>query len=166
MAAVKPSRGMRVLLFASLALNLLVVSAVVGFLLVGPDGARRGGPHGMQDPALPYTRAFEEDERRALRRTLRREIFAKRDEVRAVRESVLSGYREALVILRAEPFDAAALEAVLAAQAARSAEVRVRGQRLLSGYLEQMTPAERAAYADRLEAVVEEMRLRRPKRRD
>lgn len=157
---VRKGRGMRVVLFASLALNLLVVGAVAGFLVMGPPGPPHDRPGG-DDPALPYTRALTEDQRRDLRGALRGEVLRDRQEMRAIREGVITGYREALGVLRADPYDPAALEALMAAQAERSAAVRVRGQKVLSDYVAGMSAAERAAYADRLEETLAKFQRKR-----
>lgn len=148
-----PRRWMRVLLFVSLALNLLVVGAVAGFVLNG-----RPMPRGDRaDPVLPYTRAFDEEQRHALWRDLRTGLPR---EGAPLREGYLDDYRTALEILRADPYDPARMEALLAAQAARGAEVRARGQKVLSGYLAAMSPEARKAYADRLEQEIGKMRRR------
>jgi len=157
-------RALRIVLFASLALNLLVVGAAVGIAVNGPPGPP-GGPRGSagQDTALPYTRALDEDQRRDLRRQLRREITKDRQDMREVRAALLAGYQEALALLRADTFDAAAMSTVLDRQAERGAQVRVRGQALLTEYLSGLSTEDRMAYADRLEAELEKV-ARRNKR--
>ena len=149
----RPGRWLRVLLFVSLAFNLLVIGAAVGLFLNGPP-ALRGD---RSDPVLPYTRAFDEDQRRELRRGLWR---AMRKDAGAMRAGYLADYQRGLDLLRQDPFDQAALAALLADQAARGAEVRMRGQEVLMNYLVEMTPEQRRAYADRLEAELERMRNR------
>ncbi|BBU57762.1 hypothetical protein KU6B_40270 [Mameliella alba] len=149
----RPGRWLRILLFLSLALNLLVVGAAVGFFLNGPP-APRGD---RSDPVLPYTRAFDEDQRRELRRGLWR---AMRKDAGAMRAGYLADYQRGLELLRQEPFDQAALAALLADQAARGVEVRTRGQEVLVKFLVEMSAEERRAYADRLEAELERMRSR------
>ncbi|SMX49290.1 periplasmic heavy metal sensor [Maliponia aquimaris] len=148
-----PRRWVRVLLFVSLALNLLVVGAVTGFVLKGPQLVRGD----RADPVLPYTRAFDEDQRHALWRDLRSGLPR---EGAPLREGYLEDYRTALEILRADPYDPARMEALLAAQAARGAEVRARGQKVLSAYLAAMDPEARRAYADRLEQEIGKMHRR------
>ncbi|MGP6087552.1 periplasmic heavy metal sensor [Antarctobacter jejuensis] len=149
----RPGRWLRVLLFVSLAFNLLVVGLVIGFVLNGPPKPRGD----RTDPVLPYTRAFDQDQQRELRQALRRSF---RSEGQGVRDGYLSDYETALELLRADPFDAERIAEVLKAQAARGVDVRQRGQKVLSGYLAAMSPEERRAYADRLEAEVEAMRER------
>ncbi len=153
MGELTTSRGMRILLFVSLALNLLVVGVVAGIAVNGPPGPPGGGRGSSnQDPALPYTRALEEDQRRDLRRQLRRDVMRDRQEMRALRDDIFAGYQEALSVLRSSPYDSDALEAALVRQADHGAELRARGQALLGAYIAEMSAEERAAYADRLEA--------------
>ncbi|MBP0484031.1 periplasmic heavy metal sensor [Sagittula salina] len=161
--APRAGKGLRIVLFASLALNLAVAGAVAGFFVMGPPPPPRDRPGGA-DPALPYTRALTEDQRRALRREWRGAVFRDPEEARGVRSGVLADYREALEILRAAPFDGARLEALMAEQAERGAAARARGQALLSDYVARMDPEDRAAYADRLEESL--LRLQRRRDRD
>lgn len=147
-------RGMRIVLFASLALNLAVAGVVAGFLVMGPPPPPRDRPGG-DDPALPYTRALSPEQRGDLRDQLRGKAFGDRREMADVRRAVLADYQRAVAVLRADPFDPAALEALMVEQAARSAEVRARGHAVLSSYVAQMTAEERAAYADRLEETLQ-----------
>ncbi len=155
----RPGRWVRVLLFASLAFNLAVVGLVAGFVLNGPPKPR-GERH---DPVLPYTRAFDEDQQREVRRALRRSFAG---DGKRSREGYLSDYESALELLRTEPYDAARVSELLSAQAARGVRVRQRGQEVLSSYLAGMSADERRAYADRLETEVEKMRHRGFRKKD
>lgn len=149
----RPGRWVRILLFVSLALNLLIVGLATGFFLNGPPN-----PHGdRNDPVLPYTRALDEGQQREVRRALRRSFAS---DGRQVRDGYLSDYEAALKLLRSTPFEAERISELLGAQAERGAEVRQRGQQVLSSYLAGLSPEERKAYADRLEAEVEKMRQR------
>ena len=149
----KPRRWVRVVLFVSLALNLLVVGAIAGMVLKGPPVARND----RSDPVLPYTRAFDEDQRRELRRDLWRSVRRDSATMRAV---YLADYQRALTLLRGEPFDPASLEALLKEQGKRADEMRLRGENVLMTFLAEMTVEERRAYADRLELELEKMRHR------
>ncbi|MBY6112846.1 periplasmic heavy metal sensor [Mameliella alba] len=149
----RTGRWLRVMLFVSLALNLLVMGAVAGFVVKGPPSPRGD----RSDPVLPYTRAFDEEQRRALRRALWRS-FPKDGSVRA---AYLADYQQALGILRSDPFDRAALAALLTAQSERGAEARLRGQEVLMTFLGELSADERKAYADRLEEELDKMRHRK-----
>ena len=78
----------------------------------------------------------------------------------ADREGPAQAYRESLVLLRADPYDAAAVEALMARQSERARERLELGQRVLAKRLAAMSPAERAAYADRLESQLDAFEAR------
>ena len=141
----KSRRWIRVLLFVSLALNLLVLGAVVGRVL-GDGPPDRRHPRGGDDAAIPYTRAFDPEQRKELWRGLRGTFEGRREG-----GGFLDGYREALTLLRAEPFDQAAFEALLDRQATEAEGRRRAGQKVLADYLGTMSAADRQAYAARLE---------------
>ena len=136
----------RVVLFVSLALNLLVVGVVAGALLGGPRDRDR-------DPALrdlgfgPFVSALSRSDRAALRDGLRREAGALRENRAAMRAQ----FEDLLGLLRAEPYDHAAVRAHVEGQHARVSERMTLGRQLLLERIEAMEPAQRAAYADALD---------------
>jgi uncharacterized membrane protein len=140
----------KVLLAVSLALNLLVAGVVVGARFGdGPHGHDgRPGPRGGFDPALgPFSRALPEPYRdRALD-----ELRARAGDARANRAALAGQVSEMLSLLRDEPFDAQAMGAVLDAQSAVFAERGEIGRDVVLEQIAAMSPAERAALADRLE---------------
>lgn len=148
-APVGASRRWKVAFALSLALNLAVLGVVGGAML------RHGGPGGS--PSMnadfgfgPLAEAFEDDDRRDLRRAFQ----ANRPDVRQIRQERRADAKRLLAALRAEPFDAAAVQQVLAETSARTMERIATGQRLALERVALMTPAERAAFADRLEQVL------------
>jgi uncharacterized membrane protein len=142
-----PRAWVRWLLVASLALNLLLVGVAVGAFF-GPAGRDGQMP---RDSVLPYVQAFEPRERRALGRDLRARMRAAGIDRSARRD----GYRDAVQLLRAEPFDAAAFEALLQRQFAAAARLQSEGRAALIERLSGMKPEARAAYAARLEELLE-----------
>ena len=62
--------------------------------------------------------------------------------------------------LRAQPFDAAALEATVAKQAETTVLVQKRAQAAWLGVISEMSDAERQDYADAVEAVLNKRRKR------
>jgi len=134
-------------LFLSLSLNLLVIGVVAGSLWVrgGPDSTRRAA---VDFGSAPYLAALHEDDRAALRRRWAAEGGDLR-RIRAERQADLAALAAAL---RAQPHDPAAVAALLAATQARTAARQSRLLELLAERLAGMDAAERAAYADRLEA--------------
>ena len=147
------SRGIRILLIASLALNLLVVGVVVG-------GAFRGKsprPFGGAEMTLgAFTQAMSPEHRRALGARLRDAQGAQRPGQGARAEAI----RSFLSALKADPFDPTAIEALFAEQQQRASAGMAAGQQALLEQLESMSPSERAEFADRIEN-----RLRRVDRR-
>ncbi|TNF23247.1 MAG: periplasmic heavy metal sensor [Rhodobacteraceae bacterium] len=152
------SAGLRIVFFASLAMNVLIVSLVAGFVLRGErDGPP---PRNLRDAAAPYTAALSREDRREIGRRMYAELRqegARRD----LRERAREEYREALDLLRAEPFDALAFAEVVGRQSARAVERQKRGEDLLVRHLATMSASERAAYADRVEAALEHGRSKR-----
>ena len=146
---------LRGLLFVSLAGNLPVIGLVLGHLI--GDGPKRG--HDRRDFVTPYTRAFTEEQRRDLWRAFRRE----RPQQGYGGPGPAFGYAQAIALLRADSFDVAAMEALLQAQAGRAEDRRKRGHVVLARYLAQMSDADRAAFADRLETQLDELKRRRDK---
>lgn len=137
-------RGVKIALALSVALNLAVAGLAVGAWL--GDGPHRGGmPRDMSFG--PFSEALDDTDRRAIRKTLMEKLGEFREQRAAARAEV----ETLLVALRADPFDAAALKTALAALEARNAERLELGRSLIETRLIEMTPAERAAFADRLE---------------
>ena len=137
------SRGVKIALALSVALNLAVAGLAVGAWI--GDGPRRGMPRDMSFG--PFSEALDETDRRAIRQAL----MEKLGEFREQRASARAEFETLLVALRADPFDAGALKTALAALEARNAERLELGRSLIETRLIEMTPEERAAFADRLE---------------
>ncbi|MDA7427967.1 periplasmic heavy metal sensor [Primorskyibacter aestuariivivens] len=146
------SRGIRIVLFLSLALNLVVVGIVAGVIFRGgPDGHP---PKHVRDAVAPYTAALDRGERREIGRRIYRSLRTEgsRD---ALREAMRAEYAEALTLLKADSFDADAFAAVIARQTARAADRQKIGQRELVRHLSEMTADERRAYAARVAEALE-----------
>lgn len=129
----------RITLFLSLAVNLLIVGLVLGVLISRGPPSRDAPP-----PGAVYFRALEAEDRRAISRAMRAEW-------RAVGRPKGPNLAGVVALLRAEPFDRAALESAVAAQNAQGDLLRAAGQKALLDRIAEMTPAERQAYALRLE---------------
>ena len=145
---VRPTRsgqGLRWALGISLALNLAVVGMVAGAML-------RDGP-GMRGAMVrdlgfgPFTEALSREDRRALRQAL----FERAPEIRQARQQRQEDLQALVAILRAEPFDAAALAAAMAEQEARMVGQLRLGQTVLQERIAAMTPEARRGFAERLE---------------
>ncbi|MGH1354399.1 MAG: periplasmic heavy metal sensor [Thalassovita sp.] len=156
----KTGTGMRpwlkVVLFASLALNLAVAGLVIGAAVkYGPRDGHR--PPRVDMMMGPYTHALSRKDRREIGEKLRREYRAERPS----RQEMRAQFDRVLTALRAQPFDAGVVEQLFEHQLEAGMERQAIGQRLLMQRLIQMSDAERADFAERLE---EGLKNRKPPR--
>ena len=148
-AAVPRNRTwMRVALIVSLALNFLILGIVGGAVL----SHERGGLRGELGPASfgPYGRAFDAEDRAALRQAIRAEA----PRLRQNRQAVRQGFRDLLAALRTQPYDAAQVAAIIDRQQAHLRDQMTLMRGLMLDRVAAMTPEQRAAFADRLEAIL------------
>lgn len=142
----RPSRGWRLAFGLSLAFNLAVLGVVGGAML-------RFDRHGHEMTMVrdlgfgPFTEALTAEDRDALKQG----FFAKAPDFRATRQVMREDFAKTLTALRADPFDPAALRAVMDRQHSRNAARYAVGQALIFDHVAAMTPAARMAFADRLE---------------
>lgn len=140
-------KALLIALFASLALNLFAIGAVVGGLVIGArmhgvrEEARRGGA-----PLWAAAQSLEPDQRRAFRTALRRQSMAVAGDLRAARQA----RREAWLSLGAEPFDAKAAAAELDRARALEAQARAGVEHGIVDFAAGLPPAERARLAEAL----------------
>ncbi|NBZ87690.1 periplasmic heavy metal sensor [Stagnihabitans tardus] len=138
------ARARNWLLYGSLALNLLVAGLAVGAWVKGPPGMRDGRDLGFG----MFDEAFRPEDRMALRDAVR----ARAGDLRAARGQMAGDLAAVAAALRAEPFDATALKAALATQQEHlTARLRI-GSEVIGDYLAGLSPKDRAAFAERLEA--------------
>lgn len=141
-------RKMRILLILSLGLNFLVVGAVVG---VGAKILRDGPPpHRSDTGAVPFVRALDGHDRREVGRAIRK---AYRDGG-IDRAGDRRDYDAAVQILRNDPFDEAAMRALLSRQAKAAGTRFATSQEAWLGHVMSMDAESRRAYADRLVEVL------------
>lgn len=137
-------KGTRIALAVSVTLNLIVAGLVAGAVLRGPHG-----PEGKDREFSfgPFSEAMQPDERRALRKT----ILERAPGLRQMRQDMRADLDRVVATLRAEPFDPAALNALMEAQQTRlSGQIAV-GSQALREFLVGMDTEQRHAFADRLE---------------
>lgn len=135
----------RIVLFASLALNLLIVGLVAGVLL-RHDRLDRQTP--LRDLGYgPFGAALSPADRRELARGL----LGRAGDLRTNRDAIRAHFAQMLTALRARPYDADAVAALVETQQAKLAERQAIGQELLLERIAAMSDADRAAFADRLE---------------
>lgn len=141
-----PMRGwIKVLLFTSLAVNVAVAGLAIGAVLRHGDmvghRADRAGPFGG-----PYTSALSREDRRAIWQQMR----GMQGEGRPSREDIRAEFAAVVQALRADPYDPGLVRAIVGRQFDAGIARQQAGQALLLERIDAMSPAERAAFADRL----------------
>ena len=148
----KMRRSLRVLLIGSLALNLLIVGLVAGaaFSIRG-----NGPPTPITDRfGSPHIKALSQDDKREMGRAIR-SAYRKADLDRTTDRAL---YTQVLAQLRATPFDVDALQSVVMQQDASHELRRALARDVFLSQIASMSDAERAAYADRLQEVLERVK--------
>lgn len=142
----KPSRGLRIALAVSVALNLAVVGVVAGAMLRDGHGGRAAM---VRDLGFgPFAEALRFEDRMALRDAL----FARAPDIRESRRQMRADMQALLDLLRANDLDGDQLRSLMDSQHNRMTGQLKLGQELLQDFLIAMPTAERHAFADRLEA--------------
>ncbi|HLQ18192.1 MAG TPA: periplasmic heavy metal sensor [Tabrizicola sp.] len=136
------SRGLKIALAISVALNLAVAGLVIGAWL---NGGHRDMPRDMSFG--PFSEALDDGDRRAIRRAL----LDRMGEFRASRVEARAEFETLLDTLRADPFEPEAMKAALAAIESRNAERLELGRSLIEARLIDMSAEDRQRFADRLE---------------
>ena len=134
--------ALRVLLIVSLGLNLLIAGVLVG----GVSKGKHFSPKGNLDISVgPFSRAFDEDDRRAIRDDLRSRMteFPSPSEQAAAMQNLVAA-------MRAEPLDEETLTSAFSAQREQAARAMELGQDVVLERLREMTADERAEFVDRL----------------
>jgi uncharacterized membrane protein len=152
----KPRNWQRILLVASLALNLCIIGAVAGIALGGgpKDRVQR-----FDLTVGPLTRAMDSDRRDAIREDLRESGAFRAEDRAGMRRDVAA----LLVTLRQDGFDEAAFRDVLMRQRDRMQSGQAAVIEAVAAQVTDMSPQERAAFADALE---EQFRRTPPPQRD
>lgn len=143
----RSGRGLQLALAVSVGLNLAVAGLVAGaWLKDGPHVSRGANALGFG----AFSAAFDPSDRRALRKALR----DKGADMGAGRTAGKAEFASLVAALRREPFNQAAVELALAAIADRNQARLELGRSLIESHLLAMSPADRLAFADRLEAAL------------
>ncbi len=147
-------RWVKILLAASLGVNLLIGGLVFGNFLHGR--ADIGGPEGripiearmLREMGLgPFLGAFVSEQRRQLAHDLREHVPTTQNN----RAALVRELTDILQAIRAEPYDSVALEAVFASQNGRISDRVTQGRNVVLDAIMSMNNEERAAFADRME---------------
>lgn len=144
---------LKITLFVSLAVNLMILGLVAGTVLGKKPGERttmlRDLGYGPFISALP-----RED-----RREIGQEIRDREGSFRKNRAEFRREFEAFLTVLRSDPLDEAALRQAVERQRGQVTDRMALGQALLLEQIRDMTPDARAAYADELDKLFK----RRPK---
>jgi uncharacterized membrane protein len=150
-AVKRPRRWPKILLAVSLFFNLLVLGAIAGaHLRDGRDPGRFPPPDRAAMNGTGFAPFFDALPREA-RGEIGKALRARGEAARPDRAALEAEFTEIIAALRAEPFERTALEAVMAAQQARVSLRVEAGRAALLDVLAGMSPAERAAFAERME---------------
>lgn len=146
-----PKRFWKVLLGASLALNIAVAGVLAGaFWRQNPEHRSHAG--GSRQAMSPYFRALEPEQRHAIGKQFR----SGRDE--KAKLAAQTQFEAAIRLLRQTPFRAAEFDAVMQQQIIGATKRLQRAQSNLSASIIEMSAQERSNYADRLEAALQHRR--------
>lgn len=147
----------KVLLFLSLALNLLVVGVVAGaFFRPGHAPDRRSPEIALRgDLGLgPYGQAMDRNDRRQLREALVSRAPDRRDTAAKMRSSMV----DIISAMRSTPFKIDDVRALIDVQQSRIVGSQDDSKDLFLDHLAGLDDAGRQAYADRLEKVISRAR--------
>jgi uncharacterized membrane protein len=152
------TRGFKILLGISLAVNLAVTGLVAGaFVRKGPGGPMGG--NAQVNYARSYIQALPKEQRREVVEALR---HSKHGGSRVERRA---HHADVVEILRADVFDRPAIEAVLALQIASTLDAQSAGQERWLNIIEKMSIEERRAYVDGIENALKRGTKRKPKQK-
>ena len=136
---------MRVVFFFSLAINLLVVGALVGLMIVNPSRHERR-LHSTRNLVQPFIRALETDDREIFRKSMARAVRQPGSE----RRPRLVDRQAAVALLTADPFVRLDFADYLTGQFENISIIQGLGRELLLDRIDEMSGEERLAYANRL----------------
>ncbi|MEM9708422.1 MAG: periplasmic heavy metal sensor [Pseudomonadota bacterium] len=146
---------MRLLLVASLGVNLLIVGMVAGAVFSG--GGQGPGRDAARDFGnSPFFRALGPDERRQMLGDFRSE----RRSFREGRKDIGNRFEALLNAIRADEFDAETVTTLLDDQREALLNLQGVGERLLIKLVSEMSVEERRAYADRVGEMVKRRQRR------
>ncbi|MDF3413135.1 periplasmic heavy metal sensor [Sulfitobacter sp. M57] len=144
----------------SLALNLVFVGIFAGAALRHTGGKRGWDRIGepVRSSGVPFLRALPKEDRRALRQVLKEGAHDLPS--RAARREM---QQEMIAVLRADPFEAAEMSRLFAAQTEAAKHVSGKMQSAWLDRVGAMSAQERAKVADRLEEMLKRRRHKPPK---
>lgn len=156
----KPMPWGRILLVASLALNLLFIGIIAG---AAAKGGTKDGPRGAGDFNIRIIASAMEDNHR---KALRSEIDQRRGDLPDMRQQMRGLQVQMLGLIESTPFDQSAFETTFTQQRDALGEIASVYGQALSEVISQMDDEERAAFAKRLNEKRKNGRPKGPKPRD
>lgn len=142
----RAGRKLRIALFASLALNLAVIGVVAGASF---DRYHRPPPPSPTNFG-PYGEALTKEQRRAIYR----EFVRQAPEMRDMRNRFREDLTRVAGLMQQPDYDAATVARIFEEQDARMQRTFKLGHRLLIERIQAMSPDERRAFAERLQAAI------------
>ena len=136
---------MRIVFFISLAINLLVVGALVGLMIAKPSMQDRR-VHSTRNLVQPFIRALEPHDRKLFVKSMERVVRQPGSE----RRPGMVDRQAALALLTADPFVRSDFADYLTGQFETIREIQGFGRELLLDRIVEMSSEDRLAYADRL----------------
>lgn len=150
--------SVRILLIASLGLNLIVVGLIGGAILRHGDKGRP--PHmSAEGPGSPIVRALAKDERREIGKSIRSAHRAHRPD----RDVDKAGYNVLVVALAADPYDPDAVRRAREGLDSAHGDRRQIALGIWFNYVDAMSLEQRKDYAARLEEVLKDHKWDRKK---
>ncbi len=151
----KPKSGLRwgrVLLFVSLAVNLLIVGMVAGaFYRAGKfRSAARANPPLYDLGYGPYGRAFSKEDRQKISQAMAAHAPGLRDNRKVLRARSL----DLIEALRREPYEPELVAGIIAEQQEKLSERQNVGRIILLDHIATMDADKRKRYADKLERIL------------
>ena len=143
--------GLRVLLAASLSLNLLIIGAAAGIAITGGSQGRENHTRAPGDMAVgPLTHALSREDRHTIKQSLRRSATADGWNKRAHFEAMQSMAN----LIAATPYDALAFETELARTLEGVQSRMGDASAALVEHVSAMSDEDRAAYALRVQGIL------------
>ena len=155
------SKRFRVLLYTSIAFNLLILGVATGIVFnSGPDRGPRD--NNLVRGGTPFVRALDGGQRDDLRSHLRSRLDGERGGAGGQRSDRDQIYLDIAGVMRADPFDQQAMVELFDAHTDNDSERMRRGQSEFRDFLLTLDDDARQAFADRLEADIKDRNDRRP----
>jgi uncharacterized membrane protein len=138
-------RRLKLFLIASVALNLLIVGAIAGSMVMWRlHGPGHRGHRGDDFGLVGFSRTLPAERRNVIRKKIKEE----RANLEPLRQAMQEAHREAAEALGAEPFDGSRLKAAMDRFSDAEMKLKAAGLAFLIGTADELTPEERRALSE------------------